>query len=162
MDIDARARKFALGVALAITSMLPAHVAAQDFAFDWNPRTGDAAMDVRLADINRYGDRYRAAFVDELVRYHAAPRTLVGALMADEHWAPGDLYFACALAQAIGRPCRHVLEAWRRSHASGWGELAARLGAPAGSREFARIQDGVESSYLRWGRPLPGPVPGDG
>ena len=77
-----------MGLVVAMSFAMPA--AAQDFAFGWNPRTGDAAMDARLADINQYGDRYRAAFVDELVRYHAAPRTLVGALLADEHWAPGD------------------------------------------------------------------------
>ncbi|HET8819849.1 MAG TPA: hypothetical protein VFM73_09945 [Xanthomonadaceae bacterium] len=159
MDIAARVRLFALGVALAIAPVVPVpaapQAATQAFAFGWNPRTGDAAMDARLADINQYGDRYRAAFVDELVRYHAAPRALVDALLADEHWAPGDVYYACALAQAVGRPCRHVLEVWREMHASGWGEVAARLGVPVDSPAFARIADGVAASYVRWGRPLP-------
>lgn len=134
---------------------------AQDFAFGWDPRTGDATMDARLADINRYGDRYRAAFVDELVRYHAAPRTLVGALLADERWAPGDIYFACALARVAGRPCRHVLDLWRAGHASGWGPAAARLGVAADSPDFQRIAEGIAASYARWGRPLPGPVAPD-
>ena len=155
MGIDARVRSFAVAVALAMAAAMPAPAAAQDFAFGWDPRTGDVAMDARLADINQYGDRYRAAFVDELVRYHAAPRTLVGALLADEHWAPGDIYYACALARAVGRPCRHVLELWREAHASGWGDVATRLGVPVDSPDFARIADGVEASYVRWGRPLP-------
>lgn len=144
-----------MGLALALAAALSGPVAAKDFAFGWNPRTGDAAMDARLADINRYGDRYRAAFVDELVRYRAAPRTLAGALLADERWAPGDIYYACALAQVVGRPCRHVLQLWRGAHASGWGEVAAGLGVPAGSPGFERIAEGIAASYLRWGRPLP-------
>lgn len=156
MGIDSRVAGFALGLALAMSVAVP--VAAQGFAFGWNPRTGDAVMDARLADINQYGDRYRAAFVDELVRYRAAPRTLVGALLADEHWAPGDIYYACALAQAVGRPCRHVLELWREAHASGWGDVAGRLGVPVDSAGFERIAEGVAASYTRWGRPLPTPT----
>ena len=140
---------------------LPAS-AQQAFAFGWDPRTGDDTLDARLADINQYGDRYREAFVDELVRYHAAPRTLVGALLADEAWAPGDLYFACALGRAVGRPCRHVIERWRRGHASGWAEVAGGLGVPPGSDAFGRVIEGVEASYRRWGRPLPpAESPGD-
>lgn len=153
------ARRFSRIVALAVAlfaAALPLH--AQDFAFGWDPRTGDPTMDARLADINQYGDRYRAAFVDELVRYHAAPRTLVGALLADEHWAPGDIYYACALARAVGRPCRHVLDLWRAAHATGWGPVAARLGVPTDSPDFRRIAEGIEASYTRWGRPVPEPV----
>ena len=150
-------RTFALRCVLAMALAciaLPA-AAQQAFAFAWNPRTGDAVLDARLGDINRYGDRYREAFVDELVRYHAAPRALVGALLADEAWAPGDLYFACALARAAGRPCRHVIERWREAHASGWGEVAAELGVAPGSPAFDRLVEGTGASYARWGRPLP-------
>ena len=149
------ARVLACAAVLA-SAAVPLH--AQDFAFGWNPRTGDATLDARLADINQYGDRYRAAFVDELVRYHAAPRTLAGALLADERWAPGDIYYACALAQAVGRPCRHVLDLWRGAHGSGWEAAATGLGVPVGSPDFARIAEGIVASYLRWGRPLPAPV----
>lgn len=148
--------RFAMTLALAVAlSASAVPLGAQDFAFGWDPRTGDATMDARLADINRYGNRYRAAFVDELVRYHAAPRALVDALLADEGWAPGDLYYACALARAVGRPCRHVLDLWRAAHATGWGPVAARLGVPPDSPEFRRIAEGLVASYARWGRPLP-------
>ena len=166
MASKATARNTVLATRLALVAALaclPGSVAAQsDFVFGWDPRTGDAVLDARLADVNVYGDRYRAAFVDELVRYHAAPRALTGALLADERWAPGDLYFACALAQAVGRPCRHVIDLWRESHATGWGAVAARLGVAPGSPEFRRVVDGVADSYRRWGRPLRDvePVPG--
>ena len=152
--MNIRSVAFGAMLATALWSMAPA-AQAQAFVFGWDPRTGDAAMDARLADINRYGDRYRAAFVDELVRYRAAPRTLVGALLADERWAPGDIYYACSLAQAVGRPCRHVLDLWREGHASGWGPVAEGLGVTTDSPAFRRIVEGVAASYTRWGRPLP-------
>lgn len=143
----------------ALLSCMAMPAPAQEaFALSGPPRTGDAVLDARLVDINRYGDRYREAFVDELVRYHAAPRALVGALLEDERWAPGDLYFACALAQAAGRPCRHVIQRWRTGHAAGWGATAASLGIAQDDAAFRRVADGVAASYARWGRPLP-PVP---
>src|SRR5690606_33385401 len=106
-----------------------------------------------------YGDRYREAFIDELVRYHAAPRALAGALLADEAWAPGDLYYACALAEVVGRPCRHAIDLWRRHRAEGWEAVGARMGVTPGSPAFGRIAAGIASSYLRWGRPLPVAAP---
>ena len=121
--------------------------------------TGDARMDARLADMDQYGARYREAFVDELVRYHAAPRSLAGVLLEDEGWRPGDLYYACAVAEVVGRPCRHAIEQWRAHRADGWQAVAARMGVAPGSPAFARIAEGIEASYLRWGRPLPAVEP---
>ena len=78
-----RIRSLALAVALAASG----GVAAQDFAFGWNPRSGDVWVDTYLNDINDYGYRYREPFVDELVRYHDAPRDLVTELLIDRRWA---------------------------------------------------------------------------
>jgi hypothetical protein len=110
-------------------------------------------MDVWLGDMNRYGSRYRDPFVDELVRYHAAPRDLVVDLLA-RRWAPGDIYFACALARLAGRPCRYVVELWERDHAKGWGAMAKRLGIKPGSPQFHQLKRGMVPSYDRWGRPI--------
>lgn len=126
---------------------------AQDFTFGWNPRSGDVWMDVWLGDMNRYGNRYRDPFVDELVRYHAAPRDLVIDLLA-RRWAPGDIYFACALAKLAGRPCRYVVELWERDHGQGWGAMAKRLGIKPGSAQFHQLKRGMVPSYDRWGRPI--------
>src|SRR5690606_27505911 len=58
------------------------------------PGTGDAWIDLRLADMDRYAARYREAFVDEIARYLEAPRELlVDAL--DRGMRPGDVYYAC-------------------------------------------------------------------
>ena len=142
-----------LALALALSAATTT-VAAQDFVFSWNPRTGDAWVDTRLDDINRYGYRYREPFIDEMTRYYGAPRDLVSDLLINRRWAPGDVYYACAIAQVIGRPCRYVVDEWDRDHGQGWGALAQRLGIKPGSAEFHRLKRGFVPTYDRWGRPV--------
>ena len=145
-----RIRNLALAVALAASG----GVAAQDFAFGWNPRSGDVWVDTYLNDINDYGYRYREPFIDEMVRYHGAPRDLVSELLIDRRWAPGDVYYACSIASALGRPCRYVVDEWERDHGQGWGALAQRMGIKPGSPEFHRLKKGFVPTYDRWGRPI--------
>ena len=140
----------AAGAAFAQQPPLPPGVPAP-----WSPRTGDAWVDATLADINAYGRRYPDAFADELARYHGAPRDVVSALLAVPGWTPGDVYFACALAQSIGRSCRYVADEWRAHPGEGWGALAQRLGVKPGSPQFHQLKDGFAGAYGRWGRPLP-------
>lgn len=145
-------RMFAL--AAGVAALLGAgHAVAQDYAFGWNPRTGDVWVDTWLGDVNDYGTRYREPFIDEMVRYHAAPRALVVELL-DARWAPGDVYYACAIAQIIGRPCRYVVGEWERDHGEGWGALAQRLGIQPGSAGFHRLKRGFVPTYDRWSRPI--------
>ena len=146
-----RSKILLLAVALSVAA---SGAAAQDFVFGWNPRTGDAWVDQHLSDINAYGYRYREPFIDEIVRYHGAPRDLVYDLVVNRRWAPGDVYYACALAQIIGRPCRYVVDEWDRDHGQGWGEVAKRLGIKPGSDEFHRLKRGFVPSYDRWNRPV--------
>lgn len=127
---------------------------AQQYAFPWNPRTGDAWIDRQLADINDYGSRYHGAFIDELVRYRAAPREFVTELVTRRNWAPGDVYYACALAQTIGRPCRAVAEAWARGHDQGWEAVARDLDVADYPDANARLKRDIRASYERWARPL--------
>ncbi|TKR29571.1 hypothetical protein FCE95_15690 [Luteimonas gilva] len=129
----------------------------QAFAVDppkgWEPRTGDAWVDRQLEDVNRYGDRYREAFVDELVRYQSTPRELAEETLA-QGWKPGDLYYACAMAQSIGQPCRNVVAEWNRDHEQGWLDVGKRLGIAPGSAQFGELKRGFAASYERWARPL--------
>jgi hypothetical protein len=142
-------RPLALAAALAA-----AGASAQTFSLNWNPRSGDVWVDTQLADINRYGMAYRDPFIDEMVRYHGAPRDLVTDLLVNRRWAPGDVYYACTLAQVIGRPCRVVVDEWQRSHGQGWGVVAQRLGIKPGSAEFHRLKKGFVPTYDRWHRPI--------
>lgn len=114
--------------------------------------TGDAWLDTYLLDINDYGRQYRAAFVDELVRYRAAPRAMAVQLLDEGGWRPGDLYLACAVAQRRGRPCRYVVERFDQSQ--GWAPLLQAQGMPAGSAELHGIKRALVETYRRWARPI--------
>jgi hypothetical protein len=127
---------------------------AQDYTFNWNPRTGDVWVDSQLNDVNRYGTRYREPFVDEMVRYYGAPRDLVNELLVTRRWAPGDVYYACSIAHTLGRPCRYVVNEWDRNHGKGWGVVAKELGIKPGSAEFHRLKRGFVPTYDRWARPI--------
>jgi hypothetical protein len=144
-------KAIALATALSATA---GSVAAQDFVFGWNPRSGDVWVDNRLADVNQYGYRYRDPFIDEMTRYYGAPRELVSDLLINRRWAPGDIYYACALAQVVGQPCRNVVNEWDRDHGQGWGVIAQRMGIKPGSAEFHRLKKGFIPTYDRWGRPI--------
>jgi hypothetical protein len=122
----------------------------------WEPGTGDAVVDARLADINRYAARYPEAFVDELVRYFDAPRPLLEERLGQKGGVAGDLYYACALARVTGRPCRGVLEARAAAPASDWETIARGLGVEPGGARAKRLREGIAGSYARWGRKLPG------
>ncbi|TWI01888.1 hypothetical protein IP90_02448 [Luteimonas cucumeris] len=144
-------KSIVLAMALAAAS---GGVQAQDFAFGWNPRTGDMWIDQRLGDINDYGYRHRDPFIDEMVVHYGAPRVLVRELLVDRHWAPGDVYYACSIANILGIPCRNVVEVWDRDHGQGWGAIAKRMGIKPGSAEFHRLKKGFVPSYDRWGRTI--------
>ena len=142
-----------LALAVALTAAAGGAL-AQDYVFSWSPRTGDVWVDDRLGDINNYGYRYREPFINEMTRYYGAPRDLVFDLVVNRRWAPGDVYYACSLAQIIGRPCRYVVDEWDRNHGQGWGAVAQRLGIKPGSAEFHRLKRGFVPTYDRWNRPI--------
>ncbi len=141
-------------LALATCLLAAGAANAQTVGLNWNPRTGDVWVDTQLADINRYGTTYRDPFIDEMVRYHGAPRDLVTDLLINQRWAAGDVYYACTLAQIIGRPCRYVADQWQENRGQGWGALAQRLGIKPGSAEFHRLKKGFVPTYDRWDRPI--------
>ena len=153
MSLITKTRVLALSTAVAAL-MGAANVAAQDFTFGWNPRSGDVWVDQRLGDINQYGTRYREPFIDEITRNYAAPRDLVSDLLIRQRWAPGDVYYACSIAQQIGRPCRYVVDEWNRDHGQGWGAMAQRMGIKPGSAQFHRLKKGFVPTYDRWSRPI--------
>ncbi len=118
------------------------------------PATGDAWVDATLLDIDRYAARYPDAFVDEMVRYHGAPRELVGELLSDRRWSAGDVYFACTLAQFAGQPCRNAVAQRERDASQDWQAIAQRFGVAPSGDAFHRIKRAIVLSYQRWARPL--------
>lgn len=120
----------------------------------YNVRTGDVWVDTRLGEINQYGMRYREPFVDELVGAYGAPRPLVVELLERRHWAPADVYYACAMARALRLPCLDVVREYDRAPGQGWGAVAKRLGIKPGSPAFHALKNGTLASYDRWGHPV--------
>lgn len=137
----------ALGVGLASTATT---AAAQTIGY--NVRTGDVWVDARLGEINDYGRRYRDPFIDEMHGYYGAPRPLLVDLLDRRGWAPGDVYYACAIAHALGVPCLDVVHEYDRHPGQGWGAVAQRMGIKPGSAAFHALKRGQVDTYGRWGQ----------
>lgn len=135
---------FALGLALAAGAAQASLV--DSFAFGFSPRTGDAWVDTQLGDMNVYARGNTDGFIDDVVVSFGAPRYLVREYVVDRHWAPGDVYYACALAYQLHRPCDVVLHEYEQNHGQGWGVIAKRLGIKPGSAAFHALKGDVGKS----------------
>lgn len=121
-------------------------VVADDYAFGFNPRSGDAWIDAQLGDVNVFARGNLDGYVDEVVVSTGAPRHYVRDMVVDRGWAPGDIYYACLIARQLGLPCANVVDAYEREmrgRGRGWGVLAQELGIRPGSAEFHALKGGV-------------------
>lgn len=145
--MNLRISAFALVVALAYGSSAQA---GDGFAFGFSPRTGDVWIDSQLGDMNTYARGDRNGFIDDVVVSFGAPRYLVSDLVTRRRWAPGDVYYACALAYQLHRPCQDVVNTYEKDHGQGWGVIAQRMGIKPGSREFFALKGQVGKSNGRF------------
>ncbi len=129
-------------------------VSAQPAGEKYAPRSGDAWIDRYLSDINDYAARYPQSFADEMARYYSVPRDYVEAMLEQPAWKPGDIFMACALAQAMAQPCRAVVREWSRDHEAGWAGVAQRVQDKPGTLPYRELRKDIEQSYARWARPL--------
>ena len=137
----------ALGLGLA-SAAIPAQTVG------YNVRTGDVWVDTRLGEIDDYGRHHRETFLDEMSGYYGAPRPLLVDLLDDRGWAPADVYYACAIAHALGIPCVDVVHEYDRHPGQGWGAVAKRLGIKPGSAAFHALKRGQVDTYGRWGQTI--------
>lgn len=121
--------------------------AVDSFVFGFSPRTGDAFVDTQLGDINVFARGNTDGFIDDVVVSFGAPRALVRDYYLTRRWAPGDIYYACALAHQLGRPCRDLLDIWERDHGQGWGVIAQRMGIKPGSPAFHALKGRVGQGH---------------
>jgi len=145
-------RKMGLAAALVVGLGFGAAASAQTVGY--NIRTGDVWVDTRLGEINDYGYRYRDPFIHEMTGYYGAPRSLIDDLLVRRRWAPADVYYACALAHALGIPCINVVREYDRNPGLGWGNVAKRYGIKPGSPAFHAFKRGTATTYGRWGYPV--------
>lgn len=130
----------------ALAALFASTVRADDYAFGFNPRSGDAWIDARLGDVNVFARGNLDGYVDEVVVSTGAPAYFVRELVLERDWAPGDVYYACLIARELGWPCLRVVEAYEREargRGRGWGALAQELGIRPGSAAFHELKSGV-------------------
>jgi hypothetical protein len=139
-----RTAALALALGLAFTA------GANAVTIGFNPRTGDVWVDTQLREVNQYGYDDRSYFVDDLVNNFGAPRYLINDLLVTRRWAPGDVYYACALAYQLHRPCGDVVHEYEQDHGQGWGVVAQRMGIKPGSAEFFALKGQVGKSHGRF------------
>lgn len=159
------------GIVLSLGLAFSAGAQAIDsFVFGFSPRTGDGFVDAQLGDINVFASGNKDGFIDDVVVSFGAPRYLVREYYYDRRWAPGDIYYACAIAYQLRRPCVEILDIYERDHGQGWGVIAQRLGIKPGSPAFhalkGRVGQGhgkMKGNAGRGGRPAAaGPQGGPG
>lgn len=129
---------------LALGLSLSGAVTAQ--VISYNPRTGDVYLDTQLGYMNDYGRNDRDYFVDDVVNSFGAPRYLVNDLLTTRRWDPGDVYYACALAYQLRRPCGDVVKQYDQNRGQGWGVVAQRMGIKPGSAQFHALKGQVGKS----------------
>ncbi|HEX4853364.1 hypothetical protein [Arenimonas sp.] len=132
---------------LSLVFSAGAHAIVDSFAIGFSPRTGDVAVDAQLGDINVFARGNTDGFIDDVVVSYGAPRYLVREYYVDRRWAPGDIYYACALAYQLGRPCLEILNIYERDHGQGWGAIAQRLGIKPGSPAFHSLKGRVGQGH---------------
>ena len=136
-----------LVLTLGLAFSAGAQALVDNFAFGFSPRTGDAWVDTQLGDINVFARGNTDGFIDDVVVSFGAPRYLVREYYYDRHWAPGDIYYACAIAYQLGRPCLEIINIYERDHGQGWGAIAKRLGIKPGSPAFHALKGKVGKGH---------------
>ncbi len=137
------------------TAKVPLDVAQAGRTVAAGYATGDAWIDGRLADIDRYAARHPDAFADELQRHAGVARDYTMGLLAQPGWRAGDAWYACFLGRTVQAGCRSVVRERSRAGTDvGWAEVAARFDAKVGSPAHAQLRLALADSYRRWDRPL--------
>ena len=129
-----------LALGLSLSGVATAQV------ISYSPRTGDVYLDTQLGYMNDYGRGDRDYFVDDVVNSFGAPRYLVNDLVNTRRWDPGDVYYACAMAYQLRRPCGDVVKQYDQSRGQGWGVVAKRMGIKPGSAQFHALKGQVGKS----------------
>lgn len=152
----------ALCLALGLASSTGAQAGIDAVAVGFSPRTGDAWVDTQLGDINVLARGDTDGFVDDVVLSFGAPRYLVRDYVTNRGWAPGDVYYGCALAYQARVPCANVLRDYEQNRGQGWGVVARRMGIQPGSPAFHALKGSVGKSQGKLKARAPGAGKGQG
>jgi hypothetical protein len=129
---------------------------ASAITIGYRPRTGDIWIDTHLTEVNRYGRVDNDYFINDVVSSFGAPRYFVRDLLTTRRWEPADVYYACALAHQLNRPCMDVVRDYGDDRGQGWGVIAQRMGIKPGSAEFHALKGTLNKSDVRYRARFPG------
>ena len=141
---------------LSLALGLLVSTSASALTIGYRPRTGDIWIDTHLTDVNRYGRADNNYFIDDVVSSFGAPRYFVRDLLVTRRWEPADVYYACALAHQLNRPCMDVVRDYGDDRGQGWGVIAQRMGIKPGSAEFHALKGKLNKSDGRYRTRFPG------
>jgi hypothetical protein len=141
---------------LSLALGLLVSTSASALTIGYRPRTGDIWIDTHLTEINRYGRADNDYFINDVVSSFGAPRYFVRDLLTTRRWEPADVYYACALAHQLNRPCMDVVRDYGDDRGQGWGVIAQRMGIKPGSAEFHALKGTLNKSDGRYRAHFPG------
>jgi hypothetical protein len=144
---------------LALALGLAAATGASAVTIGYRPSTGDIWIDTHLTEVNRYGRLDNDYFIDDVVSSFGAPRYFVRDLLVTRRWEPADVYYACALAHQLNRPCMDVVRDYGDDRGQGWGVIAQRMGIKPGSAEFHALKGTLNRNDGRYRTRFPGGRP---
>jgi hypothetical protein len=147
---------------LSLALGLLVSTSASALTIGYRPRTGDIWIDTHLTEINRYGRADNDYFINDVVSSFGAPRYFVRDLLTTRRWEPADVYYACALAHQLNRPCMDVVRDYGDDRGQGWGVIAQRMGIKPGSAEFHALKGTLNKSDGRYRARFPGDGKGKG
>ena len=128
-----------------------------EYAFDYEPYSGDREFDLEVAAVNALVGRDVEYFVEDLVYRYGAPRQEVYTLVVERDYPPDYLWTVAATAKAANRPWTEVFPLFEQqrtgaagsSQGQGWGVTAKRLGIQPGSAEFHALKGDLRTQHGR-------------
>lgn len=121
---------------ITIAILFVVSVNAQTISF--NPKTGDAEMDITLKDIDNRAKADLSVFKEEVSVKFQIGKPKIELLL--QTMAPGDVYMAAEIANILLKPIETVADSYTKNKNKGWGEIAKDLGIKPGSKEFHEMK----------------------
>ena len=131
-----------------------------DYAFEYEPYSGDSEFDLALAAINALVGPDVDGFAEDLAYRYGAPRHEVRTLVVERHYPPDYLLAVAATAKAANRPWNEVFPLFEQQRTQpagtadgqgrGWGVTAKRLGIKPGSAAFHALKNDLRAQPGHW------------
>ena len=124
----------------AIFALCSITLFSQTLDLKYNANTGDAGLDLTLADLNVQAKADLDGFKAELSVSYGTSQDEIGHLLDDEKMEPADVYMALELTNIVRKPLDTVVKTYAENKERGWGYIAKQLGIKPGTPEFKALK----------------------